>query len=255
MGTVKFTDNGSFRWSTLASALSNVSGGAFTMAGSFKRLANTTNFDGIAYLLSSTAPGVAEVGVSVEAAVNGSHLLMDAGLGGSPPAAVTATSTTENYGFVISKAAGNVTLRYALYPKSNLAAFTSGNHSVNVPDQTVATLLEVGSWQSTDWFNGWIAAFGVWAGAINGTNEAALWTNWRTSDFYNSAHGTPVCLIEFNTATPSDLIGNATSRASVGTAPTLDAGETVGSWNFDGTGAAPAAAPKLTVVRSGLRLR
>lgn len=251
MGTVKFNNNGSFIFSTLAAAVANAPTGAHTIACVFKRVAVTADYDGLAYL--NSAGPTAQTGMSIEAAVDGSHLLMDVGLGGSPPAGVAAGSATENYGAVIGKAAGTVAPRYSIYTKSN-TTITHGNHSTASANRAACTTLEIGAWQSTDWGNQWMAVIGIWNVDIVDANRAALFTNWRTSDFYNHASGTPVCLIELNTATPTDLIGNVTARSTSGTGPTLDAAETIGSWNFDGTGGAAAAtAPPLRRPRPRLR--
>ena len=63
-----------------------------------------------------------------------------------------------------------------------------------------------------------------------------------TGDLRN-AHGQPAFLTQLNTLTPTDLAGNA-SGIDVDTDLTLDSGETLDSWNFDGTGTAAGASQR-----------
>jgi hypothetical protein len=89
---------------------------------------------------------------------------------------------------------------------------------------------------SSEFFDGWVGVVAWWEGAMSQANKEALDNNWRTSDLWNSAHGQPTFLCECNVAGASvtDLAGNASSPSVTGT--TLDAAETLDSWNFDGTG-------------------
>lgn len=232
MAAVRFQANGRIRWSTLATALANVSDGASTMAfGPFKRGVDDSNFHGLSYLLSSTGNGVTEFGLSL----NGSDLLvLDAD--GFSASTLAITGTTENYFIVASKAAGAGAWIYSRYVKST-TTWTHETVGTRI-DQVAATFLDIGCWENTsDLLNGWVGCVGYWEGAMTQANKEALVTNWRTSDLWTSAHGQPAFLTQLNTLTPTDLAGNA-SGINVGASLTLDAGETLASWNFDGVGGA-----------------
>lgn len=235
MGVLRFdgTDD-RLRWTTLASGLLNVSDGAWTVGVLVKRAVVTTNFDGISYLLSGSGDGTTEAGISFTTA---DRIMVDVAALNS----ITATdfaSTASPYMIVTSKAAGSVAPRTG-WKLGSGGAWTHENHDVAVPDQIDATMLDIGVWQgSSDALNGWIGVVGWWEGAMSDADKEALDNNWRTSDWWNSAHGTPAFLAELNVAAGSvtDLAGNASSTSHVGTS--LDSGETLDSWNFNGTGAA-----------------
>ena len=220
------------KWTTLAQALKDVSDGAWTLAILLKR-DGTGTFDAIAYLLSGSGVGTAEAGLSFDST---NKTLVDvAGLGANGPTALA--STTSPYLIVVSKGAGSVAPRVGFKLGSG-GAWTHENTDASVPDQIDATMLEIGAWEGGDPFNGHIGVVAWWEGAMSDANKEALDNNWRTSDLWTSAHGTPVFLAELNVAGSSvvDLAGNASSLTATGT--TLDAAETLDSWNFDGTGAA-----------------
>ena len=237
-GAVRF-NGGSFKWTSLLTALQNTSDGAVTAAFVIKRAVDDANFHGLGYLLSSTGNGVTEFGLSIEGSTNQDSLLADINgesvLRGNTPTQPTITGTIESYFLVISKAAGTSAITFSVYPKS-VATWTHVTSNNTLGNQTAATMLELGAWQTGDLFNGWMAVAAFWEGEMSQANKEALVTNWRTSDLWTSAHGQPTFLTELNTATPTDLAGNASSRTTTGSAPTLDAAETMAGWNFDGTG-------------------
>ncbi len=237
-GTLQFdgTDD-RVRWTTLATALQNVSDGAWTMAVLFKR--STVSDDGVgeglAYLL--TSGGAAQVGVSLRDAAgtsNDSKPFIDVGSG--PLGFQQLSSTTSPYLLVVHKASGTTTPAYS-WKLGSGGAWTHDVFDITLANGSAAGILEVGAWEASDFFAGWIGVVAFWEGQMSQTNREALDDNWQTSDWYNSAHGTPAVLIEFNVACTSlvDLIGNASSRSCTGT--TLDSGETMNSWNYNGTGA------------------
>lgn len=211
--------------------------GAWTFAAAIKRATDDLNFHALSYLLSGAGNGTVEAGVSLN---SGDALLVDV-----PPlsaAGPTITGTTESYFVVTSKGAGTVAPVYSRYVKST-TTWTHQTAADTVPDQIAATMLEIAAYQATgDFFDGWIAVAAWWEGAMSQTDKEALVSNWRTSDLWNSAHGQPKFLVELNVAGAgaSDLVGNASSLSATGT--TLDAAETLSSWNFNGTGAGGPAA-------------
>jgi len=235
MGVLKFNGTSDrLKWTTLASALSTVSAGAYTSAYVFKRATVGGDFDALSYLLSGTGNGVAEAGASI---TTGNRLLNDAGGSEDTNASNPLFNTTNAvYMAVVSKAAGNGAQIYSQFVKSS----STWNHytSSALGDQTAATMLEIGAWQAAnDFFRDWMGIVAYWSGEMTQANKQALATNWKTSDLWNSAHGQPVFLAQLNIAGASvvDLAGNASALTATGT--TLDSGETLSAWNFDGTGA------------------
>lgn len=102
-------------------------------------------------------------------------------------------------------------------------------------DGATATMLEIGAFETTgDFLRAHFGLGGFWASNLSQANREVLSLNWRTTDWYTNPAGAPVALIEGNTATPTDLIGNATNWAYTGL--TLDGAETLLSFTFDGTG-------------------
>lgn len=196
------------------------------------------------YLLSGTGNGVAEAGVSLS---TGNRLHPDIGPGEDTAAGnPTFASTADTYVAVISKAAGTVAPIVSRYVKSTVT-WTHYTLTTTVADQIATTMIELGAWQNGDYFDGWIGVAAFWEGAMSQTNKEALVTNWRTSDVWTSAHGQPAFLSELNVAGLSavDLAGNASSITVTGTS--LDAAETLDSWNFDGTGATAPLIPILVM--------
>jgi hypothetical protein len=164
---------------------------------------------------------------------------MDSVASPTPDSPSVFTSTTNIYLFALSKGAGTVAPRLAW--KANAAgSWTHENLTQTCPDQIDATMLEIGAWQGGDFYHGHIGLIAWFEGAMSDADKEALDNNWRTSDVWGSAHGQPKFLVELDVAGASvvDLAGNASSLAVTGT--TLDAAQTLDSWNFDGTGAAAA---------------
>jgi hypothetical protein len=235
MGVLDFDGvGGRLEFSTLAAALGNLPTGAYTMAALCKRDAMAST-DAIGYLKSGASPGTTKAGMSPFSAT---QVSLDITSGCT--FTVTTMTTAIRYGFVIGKAAGTTTPRLSVKDMTTPAAIAHVNGSTTVANQTAADNLEIGSWQDADPFGGHIGLVGFWSGNMSDTDRAALFTNSRTSDWWNSAHGTPVFLAELNVAAASvvDLAGNA-SGLSVTATVSLDAAETMASWNFDGTGAPP----------------
>lgn len=240
-GVLKFDNvDDRLRWTTLASALANTSDGAWTMVSVLKRV-GPGGFDALSYLLSGTGNGVTEAGMSFDAS---SHAFLDINAGNTCTS--TLTSTASPYMVALSKGAGTVAPRLG-WKLGSGGAWTHENAGSNLADQIAATILDIGVWQAAgDPANAWIGIVAWYEGAMSDVNKEALDDNWRTSDVWGSAHGTPTFCAELNVAAASvvDMASNASVTSHVGT--TLDAGETLDSWNFNGTGAA-AAPPALIV--------
>jgi len=246
MGVLEFDGvNDSLKWSTLAATLANVGDGPWTLAVLLKR-GGTGIWGGVSYLLSGTGSGTAEAGMSFRGTADPNELTTDVGGGGNSTSAFA--STTSPYLFVLSKATGTVAPRLA-WKLGSGGAWTHENFDGTLANQIAATMLEIGAWQGGDFFPGHMGVVTWWEGAMSDANKEALDNNWRTSDLWNSAHGQPAFLTQLNTSTPTDLAGNASDLAVNGT--TLDAGETLDSWNFDGTGAAVPTAKKLATLGVG----
>lgn len=235
MGVLKFDDtDDQLKWTTLASALSNVSAGAWTAAVLIKNEAHAS-FSGYSYLHTGAGAGTAVAGLSMSSSTNGPTVDVGSGFVFGDGADLTDGQT---YLLVMSKPAGAGSLRIGI--KAGSAG--SWNHfdttSGTMADQAAAAQLQIGTWQDTDFMDGWIGVVGWWEGAMSDGNKQSLGTNWRTSDMWTSAHGSPAFLAELNVAAGSvvDLAGNATSLSVGGGGPTLDAGETLDNWNFDSTG-------------------
>lgn len=234
MGALRFDGvDDIISFSTLAQALKDVTDGAWTCCVVVKR-ANTGNtYQGMSVLRTA---GANEAGISWMGSGGGAtqnSVYIDVNAVNTPTGL---TDTTNPYMLVVSKGAGTVTPRLGRKLGSG-GAWTHENFDGTLPDQIDATILEIGaSTLSTEFLNGWLGVVAWWEGAMSDADKEALDNNWSTSDLYNSAHGTPVFLAEFNVAGSSvvDLAGNATGRAVTGT--TLDAAETLNSWNFDGVG-------------------
>ena len=239
MGVLKFDDvDDRLRWSTLAAAIGNLPTGAWTVSTLFRRETSTT-FDALTYLL--TGGGVVQAGVSITDSDAARVDTVEA------PETTTGlfTNTTGPIMVAVSKAAGTVAPRFH-YKIGTGGTWVHTTPATTMPNKSASTVLDVGVWQATsDPFDGWIGLIGYWSGSMSDANVEALSTNWRTSDWWLNAHGTPVFLSEHNVAAASvvDLAGNATALTNTG--PTLDAAETLSTWNFNGTGGG---APKTIVV-------
>jgi hypothetical protein len=221
------------KWSSLGTALANVSDGAWTLAALLKGVAITplSSSDAVSYLLSGSGAGTVEAGVSFEAADN---LVVDVS---GQPASGTALVDAQTYIVVAKKAAGTVRPTYD-WINGPLGSWTHAAPAggAALADQVAATMLEIGAWQGGDPFDGYIGLVGWWEGAMSNAQTEALSSFWRTSDWWNHAFGQPKFLAELNVAGGSviDLAGNASSLVATGT--TVDAGESLDAWNFDGYG-------------------
>lgn len=195
------------------------------------------DFNAVSYLLAGA--GTTQAGLSYSSSTT--HGIVDV-LAGSNFTSVI-NNTANPYMFAVSKGAGSVAPKLG-WKLGSGGAWTHDTAGTALNDQSAANAIDVGVWQSTgDPANAWIGVVAWYEGAMSDVNKEALDDNWRTSDLWNSAHGTPTFLIECNVAAASvvDLAGNASVSSHVGT--TLDAGETLNSWNFDGTGVAAAPPP------------
>ena len=232
MGVLKFDNvDDNLKWTSLASALANVSDGAWTLAVLVKFVA-LGDFNSLCYLLSGAGDGTAEAGLSYNSSITAMYVDADGGKAFTS----TISSTTSPYLFAVSKAAGSVTPRLG-WKLGSGGSWTHEDSSSAMVDQIAATMIQIGTWQgANDPANAWIGLVGWWEGAMSDGNKEALDNGWRTSDWWTSAHGQPVFLTELNVDAGSvtDMAGNASSPSHTGT--TLDAGETLDSWTFDGSG-------------------
>lgn len=154
------------------------------------------------------------------------------------------TDTTNPLLIVMTKNSGTALPRLGFQAGSG-GTMVFSNYDTTISNDSADSFIEIG--HSPIWgeyFNGHIGLVAIWANIMSDANMTALGDNWRTSDWYNSAHGTPVFLSELNVAAGSvvDLTG-LSGGLSVAGSPTLDSGETLGSWNFDGIGSGVASAP------------
>jgi hypothetical protein len=237
MGVLRFDGvDDRLEWTSLASALANASDGAWTVAVLVKR-ASTAAYHALSYLSTNSGnnreAGAGFVGVSPDP-LDSISLEIDGET--TRYTTSTFTSTASPYLIVISKGSGTVTPRIG-WKLGSAGSWTHENFSGTLANQIAATRLGIGiGGAGSDFLNGWVGIVAWWEGAMSDANKEALDNNWRTSDSYNSVHGIPVFLAELNVAGTSvvDLIGNATSLSATGTS--LDSGETLDSWNFDGIG-------------------
>ncbi len=234
MGVLQFdgTDD-QLKWTTLASALANTSDGAVTMAVLLK-LSDLTHFSGLAYLLSGAGAGTTEFGLSFSPSVTGP--LIDAGGGFSFPGGADPSINT-TYLWIVSKAAGTVNPRIGVQAAGGAMSHFDNDVGGTMSDQAASAQIQIGTWQDTDFMEGWIGVVAFWEGAMSEADKEAIGAAWATSAMWESPHGQPTFLAELNVAGASvvDLAGNASSLAVSGS-PALDAAETLGDWTFDGTG-------------------
>lgn len=84
-----------------------------------------------------------------------------------------------------------------------------------------------------------IALVAVWAGVrLDDTGVEALWTNKKTSDWYNHASGAPTMLVECTSLTPTDIGANPSTFNSIIGGIALTGADPSG-WTFDGIGGGP----------------
>lgn len=242
MGCLRFNPTGGadwLRWQTIAAALGQVPTAAFTIATTYKPFSSGAQYNGLLYLC--TAAPLTRAGLSRKGTTN--NVFMDAPSGTAsfePAASYPLNDTAEEYIGVTVKASGTVTPQFYRYRRSvdQWEGPSAASEGVMSP-QTAGTLLEVATWQGGgDLMDGWLAVQGIWDTDLTTLEVQSLSQNWRTSDWVNLA---PLYCCEYNVAAASlvDLMGGASNLLVTG-APTLDAGETFDSWNFDGTGGPPA---------------
>lgn len=243
MGVLVFDNtNRRAQATSLVAALSNCPTSAWTCAFLCKRNATGTDFDALGYLKSGAGNGVAELGLSFSD-VNRLKADIPAGVPDGTIAALASTVTP--YVVVVSRPAGAAQpLSYSYYVRST-TIWTHDGITGTLSNGTAATMLEFGAWQTTgDFHRGWIGLGAWWSSVLSDPQKQELTANWRTSDWYANTGGAPKALVQLNTLTPTDLMSNASTWTY--TNLSLDAGETLDSFNFDGTG---------TVVPVGNRMR
>ena len=220
------------KWTTLASALSNVTVGTATAAFLIKPVGLNTGstFDAFGYLLSGTGAGTAQFGLS---ASNGDNPVGDYG---APTSTTVPVVDGETYILVIRKpTAADLDVNYSRYTRSTDTWAHQALTGIGKAE-VAATMLELCAWQGDDPYDGYMGVAAFWEGSMSQAQVEELSVNWATSDWWNNSLGNPAFLVELNVAAASvtDLAGNASSLTATGT--TLDAGETLDTWNFDGTG-------------------
>jgi len=252
MGVLRYAGTDWCRFQTLATPLANTSDGVHTCAVLFKRASlGSGSFDAMTYLLSA--------GVTTQAGVStNNNDLAVADYGSQSLTTLSCGSTSELYILIEGKSDGPVVPRLSRYEQST-DTWTHENGATALGNGAVTTMMEIATWQGgSDRMDGWIGLVGWWEGNMSDVNRELLSTNWRCSDWYNNPHGTPTALIPGNVAAASmtDIIGNATNLAITGT-PTLDSGETLAAFNFDGTGGPPPDNPLIQpyILRSTQRWR
>jgi len=237
--------NDRVRWNSVKEAIAKLPAGAHTALYLLNRNAAnlSDNYDAIGYLLSgsSAGNGTAQSGISFKGAVTEAErdrILWDVGT--QSLGATRFTNITDPLLIIVSKATGSAKPRIG-WKFGAGGGWTHLDLAANIGNAAEATMLEVGAWQNGDFLNAHVGAVALWSGAMSDAHKEALGANWRTSDIWNSAHGNPVFLCELNVAVASlvDLAGNASSIQAQASSnyPTLDAGESLGGWSFNGKGA------------------
>lgn len=221
--------NDNVKSTSLAAALAALSNAnAATILFLVKAPAAGAAFHALGYLLSGSGAGTVQFGASIDA---NEDILMDL----SSSRTVAGTFADSVYMFVITKPAGSpVTCR--LHWKIDAAgAWTHVNFSGTQAFATTATMLELAAWQGGDFWATHQGIFAGWGVNMNDTQVEECDNSWQTSTLYNHSAGTPVSLIELNTTTPVDIGSGGASSLTV-TGATVDAGQTLDGWNFNGTG-------------------
>jgi hypothetical protein len=230
MGVLKFDDvDDRLGFTSLSAGLGALGQGAHTCVALVKRISDSGDFDALTYL-SISGSGI-NAGMSID---NNDRIRADYDIN-TPFGPSIFTDITNPYIFALSKAAGSATPRLS-WKLGSGGAWTDENLGNIVGNQGASDQLDIANWLIGDPANCWIGLVGWWSGAMSDANKHTLDTNWRTSDWYANAHGQPLFLAQLNVAAASvvDLMGHATNTIQVGT--TLDAGETLNGWNFDGIG-------------------
>lgn len=217
------------RFTTLAGPLASVGDGAWTVA-VLAKMNTTGDWNAVAYLLSGG--GATQAGFSYNASVT--RLYVDVGSGSTFGTFVP--NATDTFIFAVSKATGTVAPRLGVKNLTTGSAWAHEAGSLGIANAAASSSLEIGVWQGTsDPFGGWVGLCGWWEGDMSDGQKETLSTNKQTSDWWNHSFAVPKFLSQLNVSTPSDLAGNATGL-DISNLPTLDAGETLENWNFDGTG-------------------
>lgn len=250
MGALRFqsASTSTLKWTSLASALSLVSDGAWTAAWLLKRNTNPVNFDALGYLLSGAGAGVVQAGCSIETT---DGMVTDISSQPNSNTGSVAWTFTESTPVILvgAKATGTVRPTYSKYVKASTTwTHDAPSGGATLPNGIASTMLEIGAWEGGDLLDDChIGVVAFWEGDMTNSQKQELATNWQTSDWWNNTLGTPMFLVELNVAGASvtDLAGNASSLTVSGTS--LDAAETLTSWNFNGTGAVASTAPNLVM--------
>ena len=241
MGALKFDGiDDRVEWTTLAAALANVSDGAWTCAVLFRKDV-LKSWNGISYI-ENAARTTQEAGMSFNNDAGGSQVQLDTLRGGNANTTTPAIfdSLTNVHIIAASKGAGTVVPRLGYVNLTAATAWAHAAFSTTVADAQAGAIMKIGDWVSSDYHKGWIGLVGWWEGAMSDVQKESLSTNKKTSDWWTHAFGAPKFLCELNVAATAlvDLAGNASALATFGGGPTLDSGEALAGWTFDGTGAA-----------------
>lgn len=259
MGVLRLNNgatNQDLRATALASVLQNLHYGAHIVGGLIKLSVDNSNWHAVAVLEDAVTAGQANIAIERD---NSKKLVYSTEAQNSQ-STTTVTGTTDTWFYCCRKPDGNAAGTISLANLTTAAAMTHETGSVvNEPAAgRTSDRLVIGHYDNTsDAFVGWQGLFfafdfGAGGSLPNDTQIASLITNKRTSDIYNLGLGTLVCLVEFTTLTPTDLAGNATSWSASGS-PTIDSGETLAGWNFNGTGGGSPTGPVLRRRRAAAR--
>ena len=229
MGVLKFDNvDDAVSFSSLDSTIANLGLGAWTCAALFRRVSDSGDTDAISYV--SLSGSATEAGMSLELNDRAS-----VDVAGGSTGSTSFTNTANPYLWAISKAGGSATPRIG-WKLGSGGAWTHENLGSAIGNQGTGDALDIGTWIGGDPANMWIGLVGYWSGVLSDAQKQELGTNWQTSDWHNNSFGQPVFLCELN-VTPANLVDlEANCVFNVSTGTTLDAGETLNSWNFNGVG-------------------
>lgn len=162
---------------------------------------------------------------------------------------VVAGDTTSTFLGAIARSGTNTVAR------GHLKNITTGATTVrgNSPTQAnIAALAAAGHlWLGGDSLlaephNADVGIYAIWDVFLSDAQFDECWANKRTSDIWQCSAGPPIALFEMTSLTPVDIAGNCTVMTTSGV-PTLNAVETLESWNFDNVGVPPFTIPALRV--------
>lgn len=234
MGIIKFDAvDDMLKWATLASAIQNTPGGAWTVLVGVRHNA-IGSWQGYLYLLSGTGAGVAQAGFGMN---SGNDILHD--VPGFQPLYnnIDATQNADIL-YIASKASGLVAPNGSRKVGS-AGAWTHQVGDVTVGNQIAAAQFQLGAWQAQDFINGWEAVAAIWNVELSQAQREACGANWCTSDIYNAHPTPPLILLELNVVAASIVnLGSAAISGDAHVGTTLDAAQTFGGWDFDGLGVA-----------------